>query len=208
MPGGGKRVRHYGGKRRMRIYLAGPDVFFPDPLARGATLKAVCLEEGLEGVFPLDPPRAGVVPGWLTLPPAPRIARCNEAHIRGCVALIANLTPFRGPSADPGTAYEIGFARGLGLPVLGWSSDPRPFTERTIANPATGARRGADGAWRDAEGLEIEAFGCTDNLMLDAAVLACGWPVVLPDPQDQDPMGPLRSCCRRVRRLLLDPCKL
>ena len=26
----------------------------------------------------------------------------NEAHIRGSDALIANLTPFRGPSADPG----------------------------------------------------------------------------------------------------------
>jgi len=37
-----------------RIYLAGPDVFLPDPLGFAERKKALCSEAGLEGVFPLD----------------------------------------------------------------------------------------------------------------------------------------------------------
>ena len=32
--------------------------------------------------------------------------------MQGCDAMIVNLTPFRGPSADVGSAYEMGFMRG------------------------------------------------------------------------------------------------
>ena len=37
-----------------RIYLAGPEVFLPDPLAMGAKKVALCAKHGFEGVFPLD----------------------------------------------------------------------------------------------------------------------------------------------------------
>ncbi len=154
----------------MRVYLAGPDVFLPDPLARGAALKTVCARHGLTGVFPLDAlddePAA-----WAALPEWQRIALRNEAHIRGAAALIANLTPFRGPSADVGTVFELGFMRALGRPVFGWSTTAEPFAERTRRHCA--ARR-SGGRWRDAEGLSVEAFGCSDNLMIDGAVIASG----------------------------------
>ena len=39
--------------------------------------------------------------------------------MRSCQLCIANLTPFRGVSMDSGTAYEVGFMRALGRPVLG-----------------------------------------------------------------------------------------
>ena len=38
----------------MKIYLAGPDVFAQDPIAKGAELKALCKRYGAEGLFPLD----------------------------------------------------------------------------------------------------------------------------------------------------------
>ena len=41
-------------QHRPRAYLAGPDVFFPNPVEIGAAKKAICAEHGLEGVFPLD----------------------------------------------------------------------------------------------------------------------------------------------------------
>jgi hypothetical protein len=44
--------------RRPRIYLAGFDVFRPDALAHGETLKALCRAFGFEGLYPLD----GAVP--------------------------------------------------------------------------------------------------------------------------------------------------
>jgi nucleoside 2-deoxyribosyltransferase len=37
-----------------RVYLAGPDVFYPDAAERAARLKEMCHKNGLEGVFPLD----------------------------------------------------------------------------------------------------------------------------------------------------------
>jgi nucleoside 2-deoxyribosyltransferase len=157
----------------MRVYLAGPDVFLPDPSARAAALKAVCSRHGLIGVSPLDALSAAPS-DWAALPEARAIALRNEAHIAGCAALIANLTPFRGPSADAGTVFELGFMRALGRPVFGWSNTTRDFTSRTLDFLGAAARPGPDGAWTDDEGLLIEAFGLTDNLMLDGAVLASG----------------------------------
>ncbi|MCC7427473.1 MAG: nucleoside 2-deoxyribosyltransferase [Alphaproteobacteria bacterium] len=159
---------------RPRIYLAGPEVFLRDAAMVGARKKAICAEAGLDGVFPLD---QGPLPEGLSRAArAIEIARRNEALIRGCQGVIANMTPFRGPSADVGTAYEMGFARALGLPVLAYSNDGRGFFVRTAAQfggPARLARR-ADGDAEDPEGLSLEDFDLTDNLMLDGAVVLSG----------------------------------
>ncbi len=158
-----------------RVYLAGPDVFLPGALQRGERLKEACARHGLVGVFPLDP-LADEPADWATLPAARAIARRNEAHIRGCDALVANLTPFRGPGADGGTAYELGFARALGRPVFGWSNAADSYLDRCARWPGT-VRVGP--AWRDPEGLEVEAFDLPDNLMLACAVAECGADVIV-----------------------------
>jgi nucleoside 2-deoxyribosyltransferase len=147
----------------MRVYLAGPDVFLRDAASRGEALKRVLAEFGLEGVFPLDEPPAPPDP---TLAAGYRIAAANEAHIASCQALIANLTPFRGPSADAGTVFELGFARARGLRLWGWSNVATPF--------ATRSRAWAGGGVRDREGMLIEEFCPTDNLMIEAAIVAAG----------------------------------
>lgn len=152
----------------MRIYLAGPEVFLADRDAIAAAKKAICAQYGMEGVFPTDPapatPQADT--DWM------RIYLGNEAHIQGCAALIANLTPFRGASADPGTAYELGFMRALGWPVLGYSNVGGNFTMRSLAFLRGAVHRRASGVWEDADGMEVEDFGLTDNLMLDGGIAA------------------------------------
>jgi nucleoside 2-deoxyribosyltransferase len=109
---------------------------------------------------------------WSALPAARRIALCNELHIRTSAALIANLTPFRGPSADAGTIYEIGFARGLGLKVFGYATVTDGFLERTLA--AFPGQQAEDGAWWDPDGLLVEQFGLFDNLMIEGALAEGG----------------------------------
>ena len=156
----------------MRVYLAGPDVFLPDAPARAAALKAICASHGLIGVSPLDAP-SDLPPAWRMLPEARFIALCNEAHIRACDAVIANLTPFRGPSADVGTVFEIGFMRALGRPVFGWSNHAADFFTR-ISAFAGSVTADAAGMWRDGEGMLLEAFGLHDNLMIDGAIQASG----------------------------------
>jgi nucleoside 2-deoxyribosyltransferase len=146
----------------MRIYLAGPEVFLPDALAVGAAKKALCAAHGHVGVFPLDPPApASGPPDWR------RIHAANELLIRGCDTLVANLTPFRGAGADPGTVFELGFMRGLGRPVHGYSAAVASLRER-VACTLEG------GTWRDEAGLEVEDFGLGENLMLEGAIAAAG----------------------------------
>jgi len=157
----------------MRVYLAGPDVFLPDPHRRGAVLKAICARHGLTGVFPMDQLDAEPAE-WAALAEPQRIALRNEAHIRGADALIANLTPFRGPSADVGTVFELGFMRALNRPVFGWSTGHADFSTRTREFLGDRAAPAEDGVWRDHEGLALESFGCLDNLMIDGAVVASG----------------------------------
>ena len=183
----------------MRVYLAGPDVFLPDPTARGERLKAICARHRMEGVFPLDPLDGGDPEDWADLPLAERIARRNEAHILGCDLLVANLTPFRGPSADVGTVFELGFMRALGRPVSGWTNVAAGFTERTLA--FTGRVSAAE---RDADGMALEAFGCVDNLMIDGAIHASGGALVvarvMPEARWSD-LGAFEACIARLAGL-------
>ena len=191
---------------RPRIYLAGPDVFVPDPMARGAALRAVCARHGLDGVFPLDPLAGGDDPAWAPLAEAYRIARRNEAHITSCQALVANLTPFRGPSADAGTVFELGYMRALGRPVFGWSNSAAPFAARSRAFCAPHAAPGPDGAWRDAEDMMLEEFaGMADNLMIDGAIAASGGFLVARDVPAAGRWHDLRAfevCVAAAARLL------
>ncbi len=167
-------------KPRPRVYLAGPDVFVPDATGRAAVLKAVCARHGLDGVSPLDP-LPDRPADWAGLPEARRIALANEAHIRACDALVANLTPFRGPSADAGTVFEIGFMRALGRPVFGWSNAAEDFLARTLRFVGGAARLGPGDTWRDGEGMLLESFAMTDNLMIDGAILASGGALFVED---------------------------
>jgi nucleoside 2-deoxyribosyltransferase len=160
-----------------RIYLAGPDVFLPDPLAAADAKKALCRRYGFVGVFPLDGDLdlgdlKGAEAGF-------KIAMANEDLMRSCDLLIANMTPFRCPSMDVGTAYEMGFMRALGRPVLGYSNQEGSFAARTRADiclrqGSDGLQRRADGQWTDGDGLLIEDFAMGDNLMMVSAVMASG----------------------------------
>ncbi len=185
----------------MRVYLAGPEVFLPDALDLAAAKKRICAAHGLEGVFPLDtPPQAPPAdrPYWM------RIYLGNEAHIRSCGGLIANLTPFRGPSADAGTVYELGFMRALGRPVMGYSNAAADFLDRTRAFLGPQARRRADGGWEDAEAMGLEDFGLADNLMIDGGIEAAGGGF---ERFDAAPMQRWRdltafeTCCRRLKAM-------
>lgn len=158
----------------MRVYLAGPEVFLADRgAAVGAEKRAICAAHRLSGVLPVEeggPSGVGCVndPVWFGL------YRGNEDLIRGCDALIANLTPFRGPSADPGTVFELGFMRGLGRPVLGYANTVGRFGGRTLAALGPAAKRRPDGVWEDAEGMAVEDFDLHDNLMLEGGIRASG----------------------------------
>jgi nucleoside 2-deoxyribosyltransferase len=162
-----------------RVYLAGPDVFLPESGLWMQRKKAICERHGLIGVSPLDE-LTGEQIQWADYPSWRQIALRNEAHIRSCQGLIANLTPFRGPSADVGTVYEVGFARALGLPVFGYATTSEPFLARTLRTVA-GCRPLADGTYRDADSLLVEQFDLFDNLMIEGGIAESGGELITGD---------------------------
>lgn len=161
----------------MRVYLAGPEVFLPDSEAIGVRKIEVCRRHGLTGVYPGD--TALDLSGLAPRVAGQRIYGCNRDLMKGCDAVIANMTPFRGPSMDVGTAFELGYFAALGRPVLGYSNTTRPFAGRVLAHFGLDPAPGDGGPpARDPQGLAIEAFDMADNLMLDGAILDAGFEVV------------------------------
>jgi nucleoside 2-deoxyribosyltransferase len=155
-----------------RIYLAGPEVFLPDAPAVGAAKAALCASHGFAGLFPLD---AALDLSERAKPAqAQRISEANEGLMRSCAGLIANLTPFRGVSADSGTAFEVGFMRALGRPVFGYSNVLAGYVERSQAYRAE-HRTQPDA---DAADVAIEDFDGSENLMIEMAIIASGSPIV------------------------------
>src|SRR5690349_21561159 len=142
----------------MRIYLAGPEVFLPDALAIGQAKQAICARHGVTGLYPLD--NSDDSSARLT---SLDIFTRLEEMMDNADAIIANLTPFRGPGADPGTVYELGYMAGLGKLCLGYSNDPTLYADRVREFTEI---EGRDGRLIDRNGLTVEDFGHTDNLMM------------------------------------------
>lgn len=152
-------------RSRPRIYLAGPSVFDADPVARGNELRTLCADHGAVGLYPMDNDLGEAE----DIPSAIRDA--NISLILSCDAIVADMTPFRGPSMDPGTAYEMGAGSVLGKLVVGYTSDLRPYVERVsdfVASLGGTVETRVDGTAWDDQGMQIESFGMplVDNLMM------------------------------------------
>ena len=172
---------------RRQLYLAGPDVFRPDARALASRKKALCRAHGFDGLDPLDNPLPQHVDKQDA---AMTIFQANMALMGRADAIVANLTPFRGPSADPGTVFELAWILGQGRPAFGYSTSATPYSARTLAmfgGP-------------DPSGDEIEDFGLHDNLMIDRALEQAGQPIVTPPRHDLDPLWGFERCLEAARR--------
>jgi len=161
-----------------RVYLAGPEVFLPDAVDIGRRKVELCTRHGLIGLYPLD---NAIDP--TAKDASLRIFRGNEAMMIEADAMIANLTPFRGPSADAGTVYELGYMAGRGKPCLGYSNDPRSYADRVRELTHVSSR---DGRSIDAQGMTVEDFGLTDNLMIVHGLDLHGCALVTPPQAPTD----------------------
>ena len=162
----------------MNVYLAGPDVFLPDALEVGRQKTETCRRHGLTGLYPLD----NVVDRAAT-EASLQIFKANETMMDQADAIIANLTPFRGPGADAGTVYELGYMAARGKFCLGYSNDPAIYADRVRRSTEVTAQAGH---LVDADGLTVEDFGHTDNLMMIHALDLYGAPLVLPRAKPVD----------------------
>lgn len=141
----------------------------PAAIEIGRRKKELCAEYGFEGLYPFD---NAVMPD--SNEPLDRlIYRANVAMIGSADGGIFNLTPFRGPSADVGTVFELGLFTGLGKPAFAYTNDGIDLRARmarvgeAILDPTTQL-------WNDRNGWVVEDFGNADNLMIDACLAEQG----------------------------------
>jgi nucleoside 2-deoxyribosyltransferase len=176
---------------QMKVYLAGPDVFLPDAVDLGRRKIGLCTRHGLTGLYPLDN-AVDIAASDASL----RIFRGNENMMIEADAIIANLTPFRGPGADAGTVYELGYMAGRGKPCFGYSNDPTSYATRVRQFTDVIVR---EGRLIDALGLTVEDFGLTDNLMMIHALDLHGCALVTPQQAPADiwhDLGAFETCVR------------
>jgi nucleoside 2-deoxyribosyltransferase len=162
----------------MKVYLAGPEVFLPDAIAIGQRKADLCARHRLVGSYPMD--NVGDISAQNA---SFQIFRGNEAMMNEADAIIANLTPFRGPGADPGTVYEVGYMAGRGKLCLGYSNDASVYADRVRKFIKVTS---SDERLIDAQGLSVEDFGLADNLMLIHALDLHGCALVVPPQRPAD----------------------
>lgn len=176
----------------MHVYLAGPEVFLPGGRDLIDRKRAMLAEFG----FAPTPRHAE-----FTVPEAmdarargELISRLNEELMDGADLCVANLTPFRGISADVGTVFEVGYMIAQGKPAYGFTNEARDYGERAAAY--LGGTR-VDEAGSAGEEM-VEQHGMSDNLMIDGGIVRRGGAVVRPQSPPSDVWSDLETFRRAL----------
>jgi nucleoside 2-deoxyribosyltransferase len=150
---------------RPKVYLAGPGVFRPDAQAHLARLAAVCERHGLLPLLPTDD-----CGGAVSDPLAKRIYAANTQMLRSADGVLADLQEWRGHEPDSGTAFEVGFAAALQLPIVAYGAPDAPYADRVSRTRP--CARDARGTLRESGSLmAVEDFGMPMNLMLGCSAI-------------------------------------
>jgi nucleoside 2-deoxyribosyltransferase len=147
------------------IWLAGPEAWLPNSEAQAARQRAMCIESGFTGLTPdpMPPPHDDHSELESRELYAARMARLRQAD-----AGVVNLTPWRGPSADAGAAFEAGVLAGLGRPIFAYLNVPDESQAEYVdrVESFVGAQRDESGVWRDGDGCVVEDYGLPETVML------------------------------------------
>jgi nucleoside 2-deoxyribosyltransferase len=162
----------------VRVYLAGPEVFLPN--AREQLDRKIALTRAA-GLIPVSPGDVAIAEMPDHHARALEISRIDEELMFSADAIIANLTPFRGVGADPGTCYELGFMCARGKAAYAYTNVAANHFSRI--SDYYGGRLTADenGRRRGPDGLAAEDYSMIDNLMMHGGVERRGGVVVVGD---------------------------
>jgi len=148
-------------------------------------MKSILKKYGLKGVAPVDNQSnlIGVRPG----------RDLNEAIYRADVQImnsvdgvIFDISPFRrGTEMDTGTAFEVGYCRCLGIPMVGWTTQTVFYPElvssyvserfgKELLEDSESTSGAKSGGTRDPDGIMVHSFGFYQNLMVQMAIETAG----------------------------------
>lgn len=160
----------------LKVYLAGPEVFLAN--AREQLDRKIALTRAA-GLVPVSP-------GDFTIPPQPSkrrlghaISEIDERMMNEADAIIANLTPYHGVSADTGTCYELGYMCAQGKLAYAYTNVAATLRQRTVELYGGDVVTDASGRLRGRDGLAVEDMDMSDNLMMQGGVERRGGQVVV-----------------------------
>lgn len=182
-------------RRIQNLYLAGPDLSFPNPATHDAARRTMCEQAGFTPVSAYGAPLNEQEKSEAM---AREIYASRLAMMRQADAAIINLTPVHGPSSDTGAAFEAGFLSGLAKPVFAYMNVTEE-EDAELAGRIEGwavVEMGEDGVLRDDHGCEIEDYGLPESLMLWAEARRL-YVIVTPDPLGD--LTGLELCLEAVR---------
>ncbi len=152
-------------RRLASVYLSGPGRWSPDGEAVLARQRQLCAAAGVEVK---SPDEAALMHQDGSEAMARELYAAALASLREADAVIADLTPWRGPSAHPGAIFETGFASALGKPVFAYMNvedeDDAEYAARVEST--VGVVVGDDEVLRDVDQALVEDFGLPETLML------------------------------------------
>lgn len=168
----------------VRVYFADNSRLWPETKAvrQRERIEALCNKHGIDAVWPAE---HCSFPEDFSLKAADVktvLTKSALVTVPDMSAVIAEASPFRGPSLNPVIAFELGIAALLGLPIFAWTSanyarHPAPNGNgRWLAFASLAARLlrstsrelilGRNYYW-DVRGFRVENFG-----MIESAVIA------------------------------------
>ncbi len=186
------------------VYLAGPLPLAKDAPEIGREIKKLCWQYGLQGLWPCERYlyHPGDRIGGIELDLAEILRQSLFADLKEAAAVVADISPMRGPQMDALTAFVIGLAVAWEKPVFAWTSATAPasqrvghrrpwlFFERVFAWSKGAATVARDGHWRDDEGDLIE------NLeLVETAPIICSIEPVFCSAEEA-----IRNCADYLRR--------
>ena len=162
---------------RLKIYIAGPDVFAKDEIESGRKKVEICEKYGFVGLYPTFLLPEDLFSGKYDKDYVGQVvsAGCIQG-VKDCDIIVGNMTPFRGFEMDSGTAFEMGIAKALDKMVYGYSLDNRTYIERMVESGG-GVFYDENNIPRDKAGFTIEDVNEGENSMISKS---CGAKVVTP----------------------------
>ena len=155
-------------KKKTSIYLAGPEVFLPNAKEILNQKSNIAKETGF---IPIVPGDAKIPKCETKLMHGIAISKYDEKLMISADAIVANLTPFRGVSADAGTCFELGFMCALERHVCAYTNDKRNYIERVFKYCNDEIKYDLLGQKRTkSDGMLVEDFEMIDNLMMHGSI--------------------------------------
>lgn len=156
----------------IKAYMAGPDVFKPNTDQIAETKKAILAERNITGIYPSD---TKIDNFSFSKETAAKIFTCNIELMNESDVIVANMTPWRGPSMDPGTITELTYGATKGKLVVGYyEGDTKAYTQRVVDYYDHQVTGDGSGPIIASDGNSIENFEQEDNLMIPGFIKMSG----------------------------------